>query len=145
MARVIMDPKLFLENPSNHGRGPDSSIQAIGNRPTVEDVAQLLSLPCGQLARSSRALPFQQALHAMGLILRQPFGNFGTRGLQNFRQLSAGASLGVQHHRLQTFGHAVSAISFSFLGESNQPLISARMQSQDSWKHATLLETVWHV
>src|SRR6516162_11643396 len=81
----------------------------------------------------------------MSLIASQPFRNLGTRRLQNFGQLPAGASLRVQQHGQQTLGHPVSSIPFRLLAQANQRLISARMQSQDSWKHAVLLEGVWHV
>src|SRR6516225_1107317 len=145
MARMVLHPKLLLHHPSNHGRGPHSRIQAIGDRTTVEDIAQLFALPGRQPGGSAGALTFEQALHAMSLIASQPFRNLGTRGLQNFGQLPAGASLRVQQHGLQTLGHPVSSIAFGLLAQANQPLIGARMQSQDSWKHAVLLERVWHV
>ena len=39
MAGMILDAKLLRDHPSNHGRGPHSRIQAIGDRTTVEDIA----------------------------------------------------------------------------------------------------------
>src|ERR1700745_617295 len=90
MAGVMVHPKLFLQNPSNYGRGPNSRIQAIGDRTAVQDIAQLLPLPRRQLSRSARALPLEQAFHAVRLKTSQPFGHFGTRSLKNFGQLSAG-------------------------------------------------------
>src|SRR6516165_3309599 len=92
MRGMIRDAKLLLDNPSNHGRGPHSRVQAVGDRTTVENIAQLFALTGRQLGRPSRTLPLEQALHAMGLIASQPFRNLGTRCLQNLGQLSAGAS-----------------------------------------------------
>ena len=49
MAGMIMDSELFFDHPADHGRSPNSCIQTVGHRTTVQDVAQLLPLLARQL------------------------------------------------------------------------------------------------
>ena len=136
VARMIMDPELLLEDPGNHGRGPNSCVQTVSYRTAVQNIAKLLPLLTRQLSGSSGALSLQQAFNTVLLIARQPFGNFGTRRLQNFCQLSTSPPLRVQKYGLQAFRHPISPISLRFLAQPKQPLVSTSMQTQDSWKHA---------
>jgi hypothetical protein len=59
MAGMIRDAKLLRDHSSNHGRGPHSRVQAVGDRTTVEEIAQLFALTSRQLGRPSRALSLE--------------------------------------------------------------------------------------
>src|SRR5467141_3665897 len=49
MARMIMNAEFLLDDPGNHGRGPDARIQAVGYRAAFENVVELFPLRRGQL------------------------------------------------------------------------------------------------
>src|SRR5271166_1257668 len=137
MAGVVVHSELLLNHPRDHGRGPDSGVQAIGHRAAVQDVLQGLLVRATQLRRSSAALSFQQTFDAMGFITCQPLGNLGAWGLQNRRQLPAAAPLRIQHYCLQPLGHAIGSVSFRLFAQTNQPLIGAGVQTNHSRKHGT--------
>jgi hypothetical protein len=73
----------------------------------------------------------------MRFIACQPLGNLGAWGLQKRRQLAAATPLRVQHYCLQSLGHAIGSVPFRILAQANQPLISARVQTNHSRKHGT--------
>src|SRR5271166_5422383 len=137
MAGVVVHSELLLNHPGDHGRGPDSGVQAIGHRTAVQDVLQGLPVRATQLRRSSAALSFQQTVDAMGFITCQPFGHLGAWGLQNRRQLPAAAPLRIQHDCLQPLGHAIGSVPFRLFAQANQPLIGAGVQTNHSRKHGT--------
>src|SRR5208283_1454429 len=134
-----MHPELLLDHPGDHGRGPDSGVQTIGHRTAVQNVPQRLPFRALQLRWSSGALSFQQTFDPMHLIACQPLGNLGAWGLQNRRQLPAAAPLRIQHYCLQTLGHTIRSVPFRLLAQANQPLISARVQTNHSRQHGTPL------
>src|SRR5271167_3006199 len=139
VAGMVMHPELLLDHPGDHGRGPDSGVQTIGHRTAVQNVPQRLPLRALQLRWSSGALSFQQTFDPMHLIACQPLRNLGAWGLQNRRQLPAAAPLRIQHYCLQTLGHTIRSVPFRLLAQANQPLISARVQTNHSRQHGTPL------
>jgi len=68
VAGMIDDTELLFDDPGDHRRGPDATIQPISHRAAVEDVADPAVLRFGQPPRPSRPVTFQQALNAVGLI-----------------------------------------------------------------------------
>ena len=48
----------------------------------------------------------------MRLVLRQPFGNLGTRGFENRSQFTTGAAFGIQNYGLQSLGNTIGTIVF---------------------------------
>jgi hypothetical protein len=86
MAGVIVHPKLFLQNPSRlwaRSKLPSPSHRQPDHCPGYRQAVAIAALSTGP---SVRALPLEQAFHAMCLITSQPFGNFGARSSQNFGQ-----------------------------------------------------------
>ena len=49
VAGMVVHPELLLNHPGDHGRGPDSGVQAIGHRAAVQDVLQGLPVRATQL------------------------------------------------------------------------------------------------
>src|SRR5438270_12186788 len=49
MARMIMNVEFLLDDPGDHGRGPDARIQAVGYRAAFENVVELTPLRRCQL------------------------------------------------------------------------------------------------
>jgi len=68
MAWMIMNAELFLDDPGDHGRGPDTGIQAVGYWAAVENVVELFPLRQRQLQWPSRAMSFEQPVDAKSLI-----------------------------------------------------------------------------
>src|SRR5256885_4634496 len=68
MARMIMNAEFLLDDPGDHGRGPDARIQSVGHRAAFENVVELFALRRRQLQWPPRAMPFEQPLHAKSLV-----------------------------------------------------------------------------
>ena len=68
MARMIMNAELFLDDPGDHGRGPDTGIQAVGYWAAVENVVELFPLRQRQLQWPARAMSFEQPVDAKSLV-----------------------------------------------------------------------------
>jgi len=62
-----MNAELFLDDPGDHGRGPDTGIQAVGCWAAVENVVELFPLRQLQLQWPARAMSFEQPVHAKNL------------------------------------------------------------------------------
>jgi len=115
MAGMILNAKLFLDHPGDHGRGPDAAVEPVGDRAAVQDVSQFLSLLFAQLRRPTRPIPFQQTVHSLALVALEPLRDLRSRRLQDSRQFAAGVPFRIQHHRAQSLGYAVGAIPLCFL------------------------------
>src|SRR5580693_4976454 len=68
MAWMIMNSEFLLDDPGDHGRGPDARIQTVGYRAAVENVVELFPLRRRQLQWPARAMSFEQPLHAKSLV-----------------------------------------------------------------------------
>lgn len=127
MTGMILDAELLLDDPGDHRGRPDSVVQTVGHRTAVQDISHLLLLLFCQLGGTARPVAFQQAFNPLGLITLQPRRDLGARRLQQVRQLTAGMSLGIQHHRSQALRHPVGTIFLGFFAETNQSLRGAWM------------------
>ena len=135
VTRMVGHAELFFDDPGDHRRGPDSGVQPISDRATVEKVAETAVLGFRQPCRTPGSVTFQEALDPLRLIASQPGGDLGAWRLQNSGQIAAGSALGIQDDRLQAFGHAVGTLLLRLLTQSDQPMIRPGMQVQQARNH----------
>src|ERR1700694_356330 len=141
MTGVILDAELLLDHPSDHGRRPNAVVQTVRHWTAVQNISQLLLLLFRQFRWPTRPIAFQQTVHSIALIALEPLRHLGSRRLENPRQLAAGLAFRVQHDCLQSFSDAISSLTFRFFAEPDQPLIRARVQSQQSRQHGNFFLT----
>src|ERR1035437_5168259 len=68
VSRMVRDAELFLNHPGEHGRGPDSRVQTVGYRATVEDIAEWGALLRRQTRWTAGSVALQQPIHSVSLI-----------------------------------------------------------------------------
>jgi len=124
---MVLDAKLVLDHSTNHPRGPDSRVQAVGHGTAFNNVAEFNALGWRQIRRSSRALPLQKPFLSMRFVIGQPFGCLGSRCLQDIRDTPATMAIGVEQHGVQSLGYTIGAIFLCFATQTHESLIGLGM------------------
>ncbi len=139
MAGVILDTELLVDHATDHRGRPHPREKPIGDGPTVHEIRQGGPLPGRQRRRPPRAMPLEEALQAVVGVVLQPQSDRRPGRLQHGGDLGAGASLHVQHDRVDPPGDSVLALPLGVALEPDKSLDRPPMPAEQPRSHAILL------
>jgi len=107
MSVGITNGKFLLQDAGHHRRAPHAGKEAIGLRPAVDNVFQLLLLAGAQLSGTSRAMSLQQCLPAELFVIAQPLRHFGAGRVQDMGDVAAAQPVVIEQDGVEAPGDAM--------------------------------------
>src|SRR5512136_268129 len=139
MGGIIDNGKLFFNDPGNHRARPYARGETVGNGTAVQDIGKLLPLGDGHRRRTSRPMPFKDAVHTAVLPVSQPYGYLGTMHFENVGNLRSSLAFHVENNRMESSRNAIGPIAERLFAECDQflDLLGSPMNLDRSHAHGT--------